>query len=85
MRSRARPEGARARRGPERCDAADVIGVVMRREDGREREPCLLERGEDRRGVARIHDGDGARVGAAADHPDVVVAERRDRPHVEHA
>ena len=58
MRSRAGPEGARAGLGHERRHAADVIGVVMRREDRGERESFVRERGEDRRGIARIHDGD---------------------------
>ena len=78
-------ESAGTGRGHERRHAADVVGVVMRREDRREREAFALEHGEYRRGIARIDDGDGARIGAAADHPDVIVAKRRDRPHVEHA
>ena len=80
-----RPEGPRAGFGHERRHAADVIGVVMGREYRGEREPLLRERGEDRRGIARIHDGDDLRVRDAADHPDIIVAERRSRPHVEHA
>ncbi len=36
-------------------------------------------------GIARIDDGDRARIARAADHPDVVVLKGRDRPDVEHA
>ena len=85
MRSRAGPNARAPVAAMERRHAADVVGVVMRREDRRERESFVRERREDRRGIARIHDGDDTRIGGAADHPDVVVPKRRDRPHVEHA
>jgi SAM-dependent methyltransferase len=75
-------EGARLR--DELGGAADVIRMMMRRENGREAQALPLERGEDRRRIARVDDGDRARVARAADHPDVVVLERCDRRHVGH-
>ena len=85
MRSRAGPNTRAPVAALSAGDAADVIGMMMRRENCFERESFRGEHRQHRPGIARIDDGDRARVGAAANHPDVVVAERRDRPHVEHA
>lgn len=74
-----------AGRGDEFRDAADVIRVMMRRENRFEPESCIGERREHGCGVARIDHGDCARIACAADHPDVIVLKGRDRPDVEHA
>ena len=58
---------------------------MMCRENCGEPKPLGGEHREHGAGVARVDDGDGARIGATADHPDVVVLEGRDRPNVEHA
>ncbi len=71
--------------GDQTGDAADVIGMMVGRENRLEPESFGSERREHRTGIARIDDGDRAGLGGAADHPDVVVVACRDRPHVEHA
>ena len=80
-----RTESSRAGLGDEPCDAADVVGVMMRCEDCRKAEPVRGEGRKYGRSVAGIHDGNRARVGATANHPDVVVLEGRNRADVEHA
>jgi hypothetical protein len=58
-------------------DPGNVIGVVMRQQDQVEPTAGLLQRGDDRLGLSRIHDGN--RSGAAvAQHPGIVVGQDGD-------
>jgi hypothetical protein len=63
-------------------DAADVVGMVMRGEDRGELELLALQIVEHRPRLAGIHHRGVRRV---AQRPDVVVLERSDRNHIEHA
>jgi hypothetical protein len=58
-------------------DAAHMVAVMMRAENGDRGDPEARQRCEYRCRVARI-DQRRVRAGVAADHPDVVVLERAD-------
>jgi hypothetical protein len=60
-----------------RIGAGDVVGVVVRQQDQVEPATLLVDRVDDRRGVRRIDDGDGA-AGVVAQQPSVVVGQDRD-------
>jgi len=79
------PEYGGAGRGDELCDAADMIRVMMRRENCLEPQVLFREYRKHGCGVARVDDSDTARIAGAANHPHVIVLEGRNRPDVEHA
>ena len=65
--------------------ATDVIGMVMRREDGVQLQVFCREAPQYRDSVARIDDGNRIGITCAADQPDVIVLEGGDRRDLEHA
>ena len=79
-----RPEDRRIVPGRQRSDTADMVGVVMRDEDGAESQPCGLQGLLHGTVVARIDYDCGARVGRRAYQPDVVVRKRPHRAHLQH-
>lgn len=81
----ARAEDRGPGRRDESRDAAHVIRVMVRRENRFEPQAVLCERVEHGFRVARIDDRDRARIARAANHPDIIVLESRNRPDVEHA
>lgn len=66
-----RPQGFQGR------DAVDMIVMVMGDENGGEREPLLLQMGDDGFCLAGVDDDDFTGAGQGADAPDIIVGTNR--------
>ena len=68
----------------QRRDPADVVGMVVRDEDGTQGEPLFLQSRLDRAGITRVDYQGSGPVERSADQPEVVVREGPHRTRFEH-